>query len=125
MGGYGALVLAFDYPDVFGAAGAHSPSLHRLANAPDFLGDADSFARRDPLALAAVADPATAPRVWLDVGDGDGYAPEVADLHQVLDQQGIDNEYHVWSGDHEDPYWIQHVPDYLQFYDSVLRDDGE
>jgi S-formylglutathione hydrolase FrmB len=53
MGGVAALHLAFNHPDVFGAAGAHSPSLRIFEESAAFTTDAEQFARNDPLRLAA------------------------------------------------------------------------
>src|SRR4051794_30148400 len=52
MGGHGALQLAFNHPDVFGVAGAHSPTLRPRAEAPYYFADAPTFAKVDPLAHA-------------------------------------------------------------------------
>ncbi len=120
MGGYGALQLALTHPRIFGAVGAHSPSLRALTEAPAYFGDADDFARHNPFSLARTVDPAIAPRVWLDAGAEDPWLPRVAALDEVLREQGLPVEYHVWPGEHDDPYWSRHVDDYLRFYDAAL-----
>src|SRR5207247_1885175 len=43
MGADGALQLAMRYPDVFGAAGADSPTLRACRDAPPFFGDEAYF----------------------------------------------------------------------------------
>ena len=121
MGGFGALQLALKYPDIFGAAGGHSPSLRTFEDRPDFLGDAEHFASLDPLELATRVAPAGAPRLWLDVGGEDRWTERVIDLHNILRRRGIRHEYHAASGGHDADYWNTHVPDYLRFYDAALR----
>lgn len=120
-GGYGALQLAFTYPSIFGAVGGHSPSLLTQLEAPPAFDDADYFLRYDPLRLAATIEPSLAPRVWLDAGENDSYAPRVTALYTLLHERGITTEYHAWTGAHDDSYWIEHAADYLRFYNTVLR----
>jgi enterochelin esterase-like enzyme len=50
--------------------------------------------------------------MWLDRTD---------QLHDALDAAGVDHEYNVFPGDHWGPYWTEHIPDYLRFYDGALN----
>ena len=86
------------------------------AEAADVCADADAFARVDPVALAGAVDPARAPRLWLDAGDADPWAPRAAALHALLVARGVPHDYRVWPGGHEGAYWRGHVADYLAFY---------
>src|SRR5262249_57251604 len=70
MGGHGALQLAFNHPDVFGVAGAHSPTLRPRAEAPGFFADAATFRQVDPLSLVRRGRGAAQVKAWLDAGEG-------------------------------------------------------
>ena len=74
MGGHGALQLALNFPDVFGIAGAHSPTLRPFADSPEFFGDPAWFARYDPLSLIQRTDAARRIAFWIDVGADDAVA---------------------------------------------------
>ncbi len=120
MGGFAALHLAFNHPDVFGTAGAHSPSLRIFEESADFTTDEEQFARNDPARLAESLDPARAPRLWLDVGREDEWAARVIALHELLASRGIPHRYSITPGDHDGSYWSAHVAEYLRFYAAAL-----
>jgi enterochelin esterase-like enzyme len=121
MGGYGALQLAINYPDVFGVAGAHSPSLHDHATAPAFFGDQAYFDAHDPVYLyGAHPDIARTLKLWIDDGQQDNWLPVIDSFHQLLQARSIPHEWRVLPGGHVGEYWSTYVPDYLQFYSSAL-----
>ncbi|HEY7063013.1 MAG TPA: alpha/beta hydrolase-fold protein [Chloroflexota bacterium] len=120
MGGHGALQLAFNHPDVFGVAGAHSPTLRPRAEAPYYFADAATFAKVDPITLARRAEGLGTLDIWLDAGDADPWLPRIELLHKTLDDRDVPHAWHVWEGDHESEYWTAHVPDYLSYYSQVL-----
>ena len=121
MGGHGAVALALAYPEVFGVAGAHSPSIRAHASAPAYFGTDDAaFARRDPLALARSAEPEPAPRIWIDAGADDPWRPGAEALREALEARGWAPEYHVFAGEHDGWYWGDHLWEYLPFYGSAL-----
>ncbi len=121
MGADGALQLALNFPTVFGAAGAHSPSLPRPGYAPSLYGDAAHYRTVDPVSLVQ-ARPAVAAslRLWLDVGADDPRLAVAQALHDQLDAAGIPHEWHVFPGEHHWDYWHAHVADYLLFYNAAL-----
>ncbi len=121
MGGHGALQLAFNHPDVFSVAGAHSPTLRTKAEAQPFFGDDAFYAVHDPVSLARTAANLGSLKIWLDIGTLDkGWRPRVEELDQNLTQRGIAHEWHLFEGDHAGDYWTQHVPDYMKFYSNGL-----
>jgi enterochelin esterase-like enzyme len=120
MGATGALVNAFTYPRIFGVVGAHSPALPAEGER-DFLGTGREFAQRDPITLAGSGRGLNRLSIWIDVGDEDMWLERVDQLHEALDAAGIDHEFHVPPGDHWGPYWSEHLPDYLRFYDAALN----
>lgn len=123
MGGFGALSVAMLRPDVFGTAGAHSPSLPRREQAPPFFGDANYFAAHDPVQLLRDRpDTARTLNLWLDVSEQDQlWKTSVETLHQQLVAQGIRHAWHEWSGNHDGVYWNAHMAQYLRYYDAALR----
>lgn len=120
MGGTGALVNAFTHPRVFGVVGAHSPALPAEGERA-FLGTGPEFAQRDPISLARSRPDLRRLAIWIDVGDEDIWLDRVEQLHEALTQAGVDHEYHVFPGEHWGTYWMEHVPDYLRFYDAALN----
>jgi enterochelin esterase-like enzyme len=121
MGGWGALQLAFTHPDVFGDAGAHSPSLYPEGNVNiAFLGTGEEFAKKDPLSLARTLDGLGSLQIWLDAGDQDPWIERTTALHQILQDRGIDHTWEPYPGGHDWHYWEDHVLDYIRFYGHAL-----
>lgn len=123
QGGHAALQLSFNYPDVFGVAGAHSPSLRAEEDTLPWLGTGDEFARRDPIALAQSLPFAAVsrPRLWIDVGSEDPWRPRADLLHAALAERGVPHDWQVWPGGHDGDYWQPNVPAYLRYYGQALR----
>ncbi|HEU5316678.1 MAG TPA: alpha/beta hydrolase-fold protein [Chloroflexota bacterium] len=120
MGGHGALQLALNYPDTFGVAGAHSPTLRPYEKSPEFFGDPAYFAAHDPLSLAAKATAAKGPVVWIDVGDHDSWRGAAEQLARTLAARGAPVTARVLEGEHEGWYWRTYLPEYLRFYSAAL-----
>jgi S-formylglutathione hydrolase FrmB len=120
MGGLGALQIAMFHTGVFGAVGAHSPSI-RLEPDPElwFLAG-DSFYYHDPLWLVANWPGAQGLAYWIDVGADDWWRPNIETFHGVLSEAGLNVSWQIFPGTHQAEYWIEHVPDYLQFYSAAL-----
>jgi enterochelin esterase-like enzyme len=107
LGGYWALKIAFQHPDLFAAVGGHSPVVAR--------GGAD-----DPLTLAGAALGLDRLRITLDAGDQDSLAPDTRQLADVLRGRGLDVALAINLGGHNRPYWRAHTADYLRFYLSAM-----
>ena len=120
MGGFGALSLALTHPDIYGAVGAHSPSLRTQDEAPDYLGDFAAYSQIDPVALARTIAPARAPRIWIDHGTTDDWAGRATALKDRLRARGILPEYSESTGEHHGTYWRQNADRYLHFYSAAL-----
>jgi enterochelin esterase-like enzyme len=116
MGGHGALCLSLTYPDVFGVAGAHTPSLHSEQTSPGFF--AGAFARYDPTSLVRDSRIERPPRLWIDAvkNDADAWLPLAERLHGALERKGWAHAWQVNPGGHNPAYWKGHVRDYLRFY---------
>jgi endo-1,4-beta-xylanase len=125
MGGHGAVQLALSYPDLFGVAGVHSPSIRGRDSAPAYFGsDEAAFARRDPISLVREADLAAPPSIWIDVGEDDPWRPGAEALRQALDEKGWAHEWQVFPGEHDGWYWGDHLWEYLPYYTRAFRQQG-
>lgn len=126
MGGTGALLNAFWNPDVFGAVGAHSPSLPREGER-DFLGTDMEYAERDPISTVRVVPRSQLDglHIWIDIGSNDSWLQRAGELRSALARRGLEFQFHVFPGDHDGEYWARHVVDYLRFYDSALNYEGQ
>lgn len=124
MGGTGALINAMWRPDVFGVAGAHSPSLP-VEGERDFLGTGADYEQRDPISIAQTRPRLALTRlqIWIDIGDHDDGLARTEELEGILNARRIDHEFAVFAGDHEGEYWSAHIPLYLHFYDAALNPD--
>jgi S-formylglutathione hydrolase FrmB len=114
MGGYGALTLALQYPDVFSAAVSHSGVLapgDRVAFRAIFGADSLAWRAHDPIFLLdrARSRHAPLPALYADWGAGDAGAPgnrafrdSVALRHVALDAR-------EHAGGHSWEYWRGHA----------------
>lgn len=102
-GGAWALHLGLHHPDVFGSLGAHSPAI--------FYSDFDSL----PLLVSGIP-PEYLPRLFIDMGAGDGGLGDVKQFEDFLSANNIPHEWHEYPGYHEEKYWSAHVEEYLRWY---------
>ena len=136
MGGFGALRLAFKYPQQFEAVSAEMPAL--LADVPsDFvaggpgspasmLGDVFgnpidvAFLQRNSVFYFAKNDSASElkrMKIYFNVGNNDDYGFEqgAQKLHHLLDSRGIPNEFHIYPGRHDPQFAVRHFGEVVQF----------
>ncbi len=119
MGGWSALYLAFTHTDLFSKVGGHSPAIFL----DGYPGSAMTFVypteelrnERDPLRLAQNKNLAGL-KVYLDCGDQDGCTRGCDRLIAILKSKGVDSQYHLNKGDHDNAYWGANVESYLKFY---------
>lgn len=121
MGGYGALQLAFNNPDVFGTVGGHSPALYPDDGSLPILGTGEAFAARDPVRLAESANGLDRLSILLDIGEEDPFAARTVELHEALDRRGVEHRWLLQRGGHEGEYWERNLLQYLRFYDEALN----
>ena len=124
MGGYGALLYAFDRPDLFGGVVSLSGSIFREAPADPaerarrtmpmyrgVFGEPMDWERYDAWNLfprvAAVASLERPPAIWLAAGDDD--FPAILEgtvrLHAMLRQAGVASELRILDGRHDWQLW--------------------
>ena len=121
MGGHGALQLAYNHPDVFSVAGAHSPTIRPFETSPEFFGDPAYFAKNDPISLAKNTDAALRVLTWVDVGADDQWKGAAESLVATLTGKHALVEFRQFEGDHEGWYWKYYLPEYLHFYSQALH----
>lgn len=110
-GGGWTIQLGFQFPELFGSLGLHSPAV--------FNADASGMERT----LKAIPEESR-PRLWLDVGDADRELPSVRLLMQMLVRNNYVHEYHLYAGDHSEEYWVSHVEEYLRWYVLGWQEDA-
>ena len=138
MGGYAALRIAFQQPDVFRAVATHSAMLLEKVPSPQdgagrwhmaafqkVFGDPIDTARwteADPLAAAQKADPKTAPALYFDCGQQDRYGLFVGnqDLDKTLTARGVPHTFSLDPGDHGYEFVRSVLTRSLKFLGSAL-----
>lgn len=138
MGGYGALRFAFARPDLFSAVSAQSAALITASPkeldaagrsgaplakvlAPVFGTPIDESHWNDnnPLVLAK-RNPSGVRRlsIYFNCGQDDNYGFEegAAALHQILRDEGVNHEYHLYAGDHSLSYFLAHFAEVMEFH---------
>ena len=122
MGGDGALQLAIRFPEVFGVAGAHSPSSRLLFEhaAADVYGTEQFFRAHNPFWLAQHAPGVHGLTLWIDVGDEDPWRWNASAIHFALEARGVVHEFALLPGIHDADYWIANLDQYLDFYSRAL-----
>ncbi len=121
MGGHGALQLAYNHPDVFSVAGAHSPTIRPFETSPEFFGDAAHFAKNDPISLAKNTEAPLRVLTWIDVGADDQWKSAAESLAAALAGKRAPVEFRQFEGDHDGWYWKYYLPEYLHFYSQALH----
>ena len=122
MGGYAALYLGFNYPELFSKIAAHSSALWDYSSSDQFTGQRDWLyttpdlrARRDPFLLARSQDLRNT-EIYLDVGTNDSLFGVNQRFYQHLLTQGIRVEWHTSNGGHTQTYWSSNTENYFFFY---------
>jgi S-formylglutathione hydrolase FrmB len=118
MGGYAALHVAFEQPQLFKAVATHSAMLlERIPSTEQGAGrwhmaafnavfgdpiDLSLWAENDPFAWARKVDPRAVPALYFDCGSDDRYglAAGNRDLHRVLEERGVTHTFELAPGDH-------------------------
>ena len=109
-GGWAIHMLLTQYA-LFGIIGLHSPVIFDADNAM--------------LDKTMGAVPSNAwPRVWIDGGDRDGGLGDIRRFESLLTAYEVPHEWHLYSGDHTEPYWEAHVREYLSWYAQQFATAG-
>jgi S-formylglutathione hydrolase FrmB len=143
MGGYGTLIYALKYPDLFAAAAPLSAAVFDDAAATTMADNrweatfGQLFGRglkgKDRLSQAwnsnsilkivesKSADDLKKVRYWIDCGDDDFLTRGNSLLHVALIDKGVPHEYRVRDGAHNWTYWRTGIVDALAFIGDSFR----
>ncbi|MBI4166350.1 MAG: esterase family protein [Acidobacteria bacterium] len=144
MGGFGALHLAMEHPDVFGSVSAHSAALiPKIPNPLPSEGrwgfyarvlqtpfgsplDRDYFDRNNPLTLAGHPGQFRQLKLYFDCGESDRYGFEAGAqmLHEKLKAAGFPHEFTLRPGDHGWSYLNQYLKFSLLFHWQSFSQSG-
>lgn len=124
MGGFAALHLAFTNTDLFSKVGGHMPAVLIDTSFKDFLSWVYPNQKirnlRDPIKLANTND-LSEMDVYLDCGDNDSFnfyeGSEL--LYKELKDRGVNAQYHLKKGNHDDEYLKGNLEEYLNYYVGV------
>ena len=142
MGGYGALRFAFSHPELFSAVSAQSAAL--ITESPQELDTAARsgaplgkllatvfgspievahwkenspfvLANRNQAALRRMA-------IYFNCGQDDNYGFEkgAAGLHEQLQKEKVEHEYHPYPGDHSLSYFLDHFTEVMEFHSRAF-----
>ena len=139
MGGYGALRLAFRYPNLFIAASAHMAAL--AEDLPQTLKEVfgkglaafgDPFDDRfwkenSPFTAARRSGSLASLKIYFDCGRQDDYGFDAGAqaLHELLTKRGVAHEFHLYPGRHNGEYVAAHFPDALRFHSRAFGTQGK
>ena len=135
MGGYGALRMAFHFPDLFGSVSAHSAALiEKLPPAQGQTPQAENLARlvgsafgsplnrgfwdrNNPFTLVRNGARPAHLQIYFDCGTEDQFGFDVGAqaFHTLLAAKGIAHEFHLYPGGHDWSHFTEHFPASLAF----------
>src|SRR5262249_5453074 len=129
MGGYGAIKLALNYPEMFSIVGSFSGALDAPLNGeksaflrPSLIsvfGPEDSKTRidNDIFSLIRNTTPAklkTFPFIYLDCGTEDSFLRTNRDFDALLVEKKLPHEYREMPGNHSWEYWDRQIQEFLR-----------
>jgi putative tributyrin esterase len=131
MGGYGAIKLALDRPELFRSAASHSGAVHfghwNESRDEEFLrefrrvvGPNPAGSDCDLYAKVLTIDRSDLPALRLDCGSEDFLVEPNRDFHRHLVEHGISHEYQEFPGEHEWGYWDRQVEAAIAFHGRNL-----
>lgn len=143
MGGYGAMLYALKYPELFSATCPLSAAIYtdeqilandqrrwdRVFGLPFTAGAAGTARLNDHYRANSVLDilQATAPdsykqlAIYIDCGDDDYLVAGNFRLSQVLREREIQHEFRMRDGGHSWPYWRSALPEVFKFVGRQFR----
>lgn len=130
MGGYGALKLALQHPDMFCSVVSHSGALesgHHPPNRDDLgpelrliYGDNPVGGKDDLWAIIDKADKKKLPAIRIDCGLDDFLLPSNRAFHKYLNELNIPHEYEEFPGAHTWDFWDTHIQEAIKFHARKL-----
>jgi S-formylglutathione hydrolase FrmB len=140
MGGYGALRLAFRYPQLFGSVSAHSAALieklphaeldsssedivqRALGKAFGTPFDRAFWDRNNPFTIVRDGPPPVGMQIYFDCGTEDefGFYRGAQAFHDLLVSRKIQHEFHLYPGGHDWDYFAEHYPASIEFHSRAF-----
>jgi S-formylglutathione hydrolase FrmB len=142
MGGYGALGFAFAHPEMFSAVSAQSAALitaspqelDTAARSGAPLGkllatvfgtpiDVQHWKDNSPFVLASRNQAALRRMaIYFNCGQDDDYGFEkgAAVMHEQLQKEKVEHEYHPYPGDHSLSYFLDHFTEVMEFHSRAF-----
>lgn len=123
MGGYGALKLGAEFPDVFSAISAHS-AITKFSEMSLFVEEAlESYqlieSENDVIEVIK-RNLNDLPAIRFDCGKSDELLEGNRLLHRQLDSLGIAHSYEEFEGGHQWAYWQENVESSFRFFDGQV-----
>jgi enterochelin esterase-like enzyme len=103
-GGNWAIHIGLQNPTIFSAIGAHSTPVFSTDTNPEIVAWLRAISLED------------LPRIFVDTGKNDRYRTFTLVFEEILNEEGIPHEWHLYPGFHEDEYWQAHLEEYLRWY---------
>jgi S-formylglutathione hydrolase FrmB len=142
MGGYGSLRFAFAHPEMFSAVSAQSAALitaspqelDTAARSGAPLGkllatvfgtpiDVQHWKDNSPFVLASRNQAALRRMaIYFNCGQDDDYGFEkgAAVMHEQLQKEKVEHEYHPFPGDHSLSYFLDHFTEVMEFHSRAF-----
>jgi len=143
MGGYGALRFAFAHPELFSSVSAQSAAL--IADPPRPTEAAGGATLPGGLLGAVFGNPIDLPHwnqnspfilakqnrariritrlaIYFNCGRDDEFGLDqgAEELHRQLQSEGIPHEFHLYPGNHDSAYFLEHLGETLMFHSRVF-----
>ncbi|MEP0713277.1 alpha/beta hydrolase-fold protein [Algoriphagus sp.] len=123
MGGYGALKLGAQYPEVFSAISAHS-AITRFSEMSLFVEESlESYRLRDAdndVIDLIKRNVHSLPAIRFDCGKEDELLAGNRLLHEQLSELGVEHSYEEFDGGHQWAYWQKHLESTLRFFEEKI-----
>jgi S-formylglutathione hydrolase FrmB len=143
MGGYGALRLAFAYPDLFSSVSAQSAAL--MTEVPKELESAlDADEQMDRLIRSVFGNPIDISHwkqndpfvlakhnklrlnklaIYFNCGEDDDFDFEIGAeaLDRQLKAEGVKHEFHLYPGTHSPTYFLKHLGETMEFHSRAFE----
>ena len=130
MGGYGAVKLGLKHHEMFASVNSHSGALGILQSdwrkndkikdiaveLERIYGTAGKGGPEDPFGIVEKIDHGRIPAMRIDCGKADFLIEQNRAFHRQLEAMHIPHEYEEFVGDHNWPYWDEHVQEAIAFH---------
>lgn len=129
MGGHGALTIAIDYPDRFGAASSMSGVLDlrpfsEREELQKLLGDIfdhpSNWFNNSFMGKIYKINLKNPPAIMIDCGEDDKYIDVNKNVHKLLDSRNIPHHFAIKPGNHSWEYWTNGLPEHLLFFEKYF-----